>query len=97
MHAEGARALHDQLPAGAEAVSEELAFHLLEAGEAGKAAPWLTLSAEKARTAGAHAEASWYQEMADRSADGGSRQKSGKSRQSRGRLVGLPRDEPSQE
>lgn len=97
MHGEVARALLDLHPQDAEAVSEEVAFHLLEAGEAAKASPWLALSAEKAANAGAHAEATWYRERAERASGGGSGPAAAKSRKSRSRLVGLPRDESSQE
>jgi len=60
MHAEVARALMERHREDLQSISEELAFHWLEAGEFTEALPWLECSADKAARAGAEAVEKLY-------------------------------------
>lgn len=64
MHGEAATALEKLHAAEAAFVSEELAFHWLEAGEPEQALPWLEISARKAERNGSAAVAKYYRESA---------------------------------
>ena len=64
MHGEAARALRGRHAEDPGFISEELAFHWLEAGEAKEALPWLEHSAEKASRSGTKAVEHFYSERA---------------------------------
>lgn len=89
MHGEVARALLSRHAEGPGFVSEELAFHLLEAGETAEALPWLEHSAQKAARSGAAAIERFYSDRAD-----AVRKQVAKDEMKGGRVVTMRREAP---